>query len=640
MLARLALLCCFALFLGFRPAGAEESWRDFDAELGSSYELDPIDLDAFESAFSFNADPKTAPDAAAKTPGKTSGLVSHQAADKAENPPPPGPVKPGFATFQSAESLPAANDVPVPYPQPAPLPPVAFTNTVNEAVAKKAEQAAAAKAAEESGKNLYQKLLYRSEVIEAELARLMHQVENPEIGEDRPPQRELSLRKNASVTIGGEVRTDFTNAQSTWRDPSFDPGDPSQGKGKADFSEFRISTAKLLLDARAGERWRAYLDINLQGYNGRHEMYRTVNPNAPVEVRPPTKEYAKYVDQAFVGQAYVEMLKKGHSGFGALLGLMRLPFGLWNRPNQFTQSYMDGADLSTSYLMGTEGWRNGVRLPHASRSIDPATALMVNYEWRDIIRFEAAFFVEKNVLWEREEGRGGDSRLKATSYEQFPRSWQLGLSLQPLEGWELTTHLRNRHRNDRGVGYWANSPYRWDFRRNLASGKNDPHWDGGLGQWSDHGDGEAFGSAQNEQAWIIGLAVEVPNTKLAVQVEYARGWNQGFNENIRSDGVNVGLTYQVTPKLTVNAGGEWLRVKDGSWMARDKNGGWVRDCHDNNLFRASLGAEYEVARGLTIEAGWQYEYWRINSARGGPNGVGERRVNRSNMFYAGTRFVF
>ncbi len=633
----LLTLLCFCAVLLSRIGLAEESWRDFDAELGASYELDSIDPDAFENALNFHADAKTVPSASAKTSPKTAAPDFLKTSPKSVN-------EPVAAASVSATLPPDASAAvstgksSVPFPA-APAP-VSLANALNTAVAKKAEKAAAAKVAEESGKNLYQQLLRRSEVIDAELTRLMQQVDNPEICEELPPAREVSLRKNASVTIGGEMRADFSSVQATWRDPSFDPDDPTQGKGKSDIGQFRITTAKILLDARAGERWRAFLDINLQGYNGRNELYRTVNPNAPGSARPPTKEYEKYVDRAFVAQAYVEMLKAGQSGFGAIVGRVKLPFGLWNRPNLFAQSYMDGADLSTSYLMSPKNWENGVRLPHASRFVDPVTAVMLNYEWRDIIRVEAALFQEDILVWDKTNKDGANTYHELTDYGSLPRSWQIGFSLQPLEGWELTGHFRNRHRNDRGVGYWANSPYRWDFRENLASGKNDPSWDAKVGQWTDRGGGEDFGSAQNEQSLIVGLAAEVPNTNLAVRVEYARGWNQGFNQHVRSDGVNLGLSYKATPKLTIHAEGEWLRVKDGSWMAKTKDGGWARDCHDNNLLRAMVGAEYEVAKGLTLEAGWQYEYWRIDSARGGANGAGERRVNRANMFYAGTRFVF
>ncbi len=275
-----------------------------------------------------------------------------------------------------------------------------------------------------------------------------------------------------------------------------------------------------------------------------------------------------------------------------------------------------------------------MRLPHASRFLDPVVAAMLYYEMRDIVRFDAAIFQERRAE-EVADGRGGDAR----SDEVAPRSWQIGASVQPLEGWELTAHFRNRHSRSRGIGYWANSPGRWDFRENRAVAGRDPKWDpaagGGDGQWVDGGPGPGFGSTSNEQAVVVGVAAEIPGTKLAASVEYAHGWNQGFNKYVDSDSVNLGLAYELTPRLTLYAQGEWLHVKDRSWMAEVGAGAWKRDTRNHHLYRAMLGVEYELAQYLTLEAGWQYEYWRTRASA-----LGEKSLVTANMLYFGTRFVF
>ncbi len=484
--------------------------------------------------------------------------------------------------------------------------------------------------------DLYAELMRRSEVINAELENILHEIDNPRPIPDAP-ERVLSLRRNAAVTIGGELRTNYIYSSGDWNDPGLNPENTTP-KTESRLSGLGIQTARLMVEARAADRWRVFFDINLQGHNGRHRMVRNINPNAGRDRGDWSATYDQDDDYDILSQAYVEMMKASHSGFGFIVGKVRLPFGLWHKPNLFAQSYMDGEDLSTSYLMQPEGWNSAIRLPHASRRLDAPVAAMLTYEARDIIRFEAAIFRESERILNRRRGNGVYESRDESGF--MPRSWQLGVSLQPLEGWELTAHYRNRHNRGRNMSYWADSPYRWDFRGNLAGGNDDPRWDPTTGQWTDGGPGDTFGSSKNEQSFIVGLAVEVPNTNLSASVEYAKGWNQGFNKHIRSEGVNVGVGYRLTPRLTMHVQGEWLNVQDGSWMARQTPASdWQRDRRDNNLYRFLLGAEFEVARSLTIEAGWQYEQWRMKSEVI-PSDAGGKVVNRANTFYMGTRFIF
>ena len=483
--------------------------------------------------------------------------------------------------------------------------------------------------------DLYSQLMRRYDRVNDELLKAINEYDGleplPEL-----PERVLSLRKNAVVTIGGEMRLDYEVTKASWKDPGFEPGLDGKGATKSRMALFGLSAAKLLVDARLQERWRLFFDLDFSGDSGRHRREKVENPNRPGSFDP-SRPYRREVERQPIQQAYIEFMKDRHSGPGFLVGWMKLPFGLWDKPNLFAQSYLDGPNLRGSYLMGSDGWSDAQVLPHASRFMDPAMAFLLNYEFRDIIRLDAALFQEQENQ-DFSYDRNGHRERRSDSH--FPRSWQVGLSLQPLEGWELTAHFRNRYSRSRGIAAWANTPSRWDFRRNLASGTTNPKWSNALGQWTDDGDGPEFGATTDEQAFIVGLAVEIPNTDLAVRVEYAHGWNQGFNKHINSDDVNVGLSYRLTPRLTLHAQGEWLDLSDRSWMAEDGAGGWRRDKRKHDLYRGMLGAEFEFAKGAIFEAGWQYEYWKIRSARGGVDGSSEKRVNRANTFYLGTRFIF
>ena len=492
--------------------------------------------------------------------------------------------------------------------------------------------AATARGGEE---DVYAEIRRQYEIVNAELQYLLREMDCPS---DLPeyPERLLSLRRNASVAIGGEMRANYIATKGSYLDPN--PGNPLGGgrrRTRSKLSSLGVTSANIDMEIRAGDRWRAYVDINLNGYHGFNRIARLTNPNAPGQ--PVRTEYDRERPVDIIDAAYLELLKSGHSGFGFRAGIMKLPFGLGKRPNLIGKSFMDAPDLSGSYLMAPDAWDNGVRLPHASRAIDPSVAFMATYEMRDIIRFEAALFQDSEGA--RRYSRDGSRYRSYHSDSSLPRSWQVGFSILPLEGWELSAYFRNRYSKSRGVHYWADSPYRWDFLNNLASSGRDPSWDPITGQWSDGGTGASFGSRSNEQAFIVGLAVEIPNTNWTVQAEYAHGWNQGFNKYLNSDGVNLALSYRLTPFLTLHAQGEWLHLKDRSWMA-DTASGWQRDTRNNHLYRTLFGAEYELFRGLTLEAGWQYEYWRLSSSKGGSDGGRDRRVNTANTAYMGTRFIF
>lgn len=492
--------------------------------------------------------------------------------------------------------------------------------------------------AAEEGLDAYRETLKRHEMVNAELEAAIREAENP------PPlpvysERILSPRKNAVVSVGGEFRA----AYLAWRSNpiSFEADDPfvaDTPPGDAKMAGLALADAVLSVDFKVTDRWRARFDVNLNGYQSIHRIRRRSNPNAPgtatTAVYPADDYYDRY---GFIRAAYVELLKAGHSGFGFKIGRFELPFGLEAKPDLIGRSFMDAPDLAGSYLMAPLSWDQSPRLPHASKLLDPAWAAMLGYEMRDIVRFEAAVFQDIDGRRTRRLDGGGHAEYRSESGP--PRSFQLGVSLLPLEDWELSARFRNRYSRTRGIRSWADSPYRSDFRGNLAAGAADPKWDAALGQWSDAGTGPSFGSVRNEQAFIAGLAVEIPDTKLAVQLEYAHGWNQGFNEHIRSDGVNLGLSYRLIPRLTLHGQVEWLYVKDKSWLVEGP-AGWERDTRSNRLYRVLLGAEYELARGLTLEAGWQYEYWDFESYKGGSGLTRAERTLTANMLYAGTRLLF
>lgn len=444
--------------------------------------------------------------------------------------------------------------------------------------------------------------------------------------------RVLSIQKNAEVTIGGDFRVNYTFANSNFVDQSVRDPFVNSGLWRSSLGDLALTKQKMFIDARVGRRWHGYIEMNLASESSSRTIYETVNPNGPgrpVQTTYPAQRLESAINDN-LGEAYVELLKDGHSGFGFKAGLIDLDWGVSAKPDLFLQSYMANPDLNGSYLMNPVGTTQSPRLPHASKLAVPVMALQASYEMRDIIRFEVAAFKDAHLP---EDSVFIDAGGKYVSRDPGFRSWQVGASILPLEDWELSVAFRNRYNKGRGLSYWANSPFRSDFRSNLAGGSRDPVWNGS--EWADSGTGESFGSRKSEQALIVGLALEIPNTNLSVFAEYAKGWNQGFNDHIDSDNVNVGLAYRLLPRLTLYAQGEWLYVKDRSWMVSTSSGESLRDVRMNRLTRAMFAAEYELMSGLTLEAGWQVENWHFKSSY-----TPSRKTLRSDLFYLGSRFIF
>lgn len=492
---------------------------------------------------------------------------------------------------------------------------------------------AVARAGEE---NAYAEALRRSEYLAAEIDAALREIDARRYDYDadyRPshPYSSLSLNRNATVTIGGQLRVNYIHSSANLPAPDSSRDPLTRGhRGTSRTGDLSLTSTHLYFDVAFGQRWRAFFDFNLQGQNQhRHTRYRYRNLGG-------ARGYERVKMNDNLEEAYVELLKAGHSGLGVKVGQFHLPFGLKAKPDLFMQSYLASADLTGSYLLGDNGYNGMARLPHASASLDPVMAALLSYELRDIIRFEAALFQDADQDADLRYTRDG-RRLKS----EQPRSYQVGMGIYPLEDWELSVAFRNRHSRNRGIKAWTNSPYRGDFAGAWASGSRDPRWNPTTGQWDDSGTGPSFGARRNERSITAGLAVEIPHTGLSVFAEYAYGWNQGFNKHIRSDDVNLGLAYRATPRLTLHMQGEWLHVRDGSWLTTlpGPAGGWERDVRNNRLYRFMLGGEYELLSGLTLEAGWQFEYWRYHSSSGN-DGSGVTRNWRASTFYMGTRFIF
>lgn len=407
-----------------------------------------------------------------------------------------------------------------------------------------------------------------------------------------------SLNRKGTVRLGGEFWTKYTYVLSDY------PLEDGRDGGRSQTSDLGVDRARLFVDVDTGGRWRAFMSADFT------DSYLD-------------KTSGKDAD-AILREAYLELRKAGHSGFGAKVGKMTVPFGL-DRPELMMDAYFDRPNMDGSYLLYNYNGENPIPLPHpAAKTTDPVMAGLVSYEARDIIRAELALFQES-------PGRGESAPyMYRNQHDPMFISFAAKVGIYPLEGTELSFSVRNRHNGNRNLAFWQSNDMRTDFSGFFGTGV-DPTWNPATQQWWGMPSTVAeFGSVSDEQAFAAGLMVEIPGSKWQFYVQYARGLNQGFNAHINSQNVLIGTAYQATPRLRLTKQMEWLRVSDRSWLI---NNGLDRDYRLTRMWRSLLAAEYEFCDSLVAEIGWQHEWLKYQNSR-------ESGHTGADVIYLGTKFRF
>ncbi|MCD8351284.1 MAG: hypothetical protein LUC93_11815 [Planctomycetaceae bacterium] len=110
--------------------------------------------------------------------------------------------------------------------------------------------------------------------------------------------------------------------------------------------------------------------------------------------------------------------------------------------------------------------------------------------------------------------------------------------------------------------------------------------------------------------------------RLTVWSQWVHGWNVDNLKDVDSDVINLGASINITDSLAFFAQGDYLRTKDDQYDT--KYTGWA----------AYTGLTYELPVGAVLEAGWRHERVKVKES-----GTTIEKI-RANMLYANLGFEF
>lgn len=385
------------------------------------------------------------------------------------------------------------------------------------------------------------------------------------------PAGVMSMQKNARVTVGGAVSTRYQYSRAKV-DSNYELDDPATPRaygrsGVLKAGSLFVNDAELAVQVDVDEHFDAFLNIDLHGDG----------------------------DEAY-GNAmtyYVRWKNIRESGFGIKIGRDALVFG------------EEGVGELGSYAAGSgDGLGEsdfGDLIPrHNGWDMDGVVQATPYYEgWDGKLNLELSFM--QNV-WNdgarREPGteNGSMHRFAKDGARQFrSRNYGLGTMsfravVEPVEGLRLSGSIVNFHSN----GF----------------------------------DGQEEAHNRNNTATSLALSYRPACfDRLNVWGQWVHGWNVDNVDNLDSDAINFGLSFDVTGALTVFAQGDYLRSRMDAPGVR----------HRGKALAWYGGVLCAFDSGAALEAGWKHERVDSRSFAGGTN---NRARASANTLYAHLGFAF
>lgn len=451
-------------------------------------------------------------------------------------------------------------------------------------------------------------------------------------GASKPKAAEgvTSLRKNASVTIGGFLynRYHYNNIRvdSAYNNPGnaaptidMENGKPKVSrKGEAKGGDLHISHARLNVRIALDDHFDAFAHLDLLS----SQDNRSDNAH----------------------RYWVRWKKIANSGFGVKVGRDDLIWGDDNAVGQMGTIVKSGEGAfwcggwgSTPVVPNVDSYSSGYKLP--SRLGMTASGVMpIHNIWDNTrvdqiapywegaggkVKVEASLFqnhsnfagrINNNRSQEPEMYRDLDGAASYHSRNYGLGSFSARMTVLPLEGLKLSASVVN-------------------FYDNLKSAS-------------------ALTAAESDSLTRNNTAVNLAASyrpaflkRLYVWAEGNHGWNVRGFEDVDALAVNAGVSFDLTERLTVFAQGDWLKTTDTYGGYR---GGVAHD--DRATYWASYcGVLYTFPVGAALELGWKHEEttWRQNVGAG-PGGVpvrvnGDRQKTvfaRGDLLYAHLGFMF
>lgn len=387
-----------------------------------------------------------------------------------------------------------------------------------------------------------------------------------------------SLRKNATVTLGGTYSTRYA-----YRDSDFKTSLTKEGTGTAAdpyrFGSRPDNRRVLTEENRGGDLYikDAKLDIKID-----------VNEHFDAGVKLDLHDGWGRRDVAGIAQNYwVRWKKIANTGFGLLVGRDALKFGDvqpigaiagWNKSNNDTSA----VSFSNSYTNYEGNRGEGMFAYHnivpAHTTSDWTRVTQVNPYWENAdgsVRVDFSLFQSIDRLSGTNNMK---ERMKNGVREYETINYGLGSGTarviwKPIEGLKLSASGVNRYANNSDRWVWGSEARR---------------------------DGNNYGvrTASNNAAVNFSVIYRPCFlSRLNLWTQYTHGWNEGWVDNQDSDSLNFGASFDLTDRFTVFAQGDYLRVHNSQGEIWNKSSGWA----------AYFGAVYTLPYGASVEAGWRHE---------------------------------
>ncbi len=390
------------------------------------------------------------------------------------------------------------------------------------------------------------------------------------------PEAVTSLRKNASVTVGGLVTTGVYVGQSTW---SYRRNMATGNSGEnLKATSMELSDAELHFKIDVNDHFDAFIQLDL------HNVGDDAANNFGV-----AKAY------------YVRWKNICDSGFGLKVGRDVLPFG----DDENAAGYLDGWVTGTGEGLGWWVNEDGYIPPMVSHNgwqYEGVTQVTPYWEGMDgALKVELALFQN---AWNSDGFMSGTS--DGTWYERrregvdtvWYRSRNYGIgsgalrvTYSPFEDLTLTASAINFRANrliDQSIAYNAQPMNKNNYAVNLAFRYRPSYFN-----------------------------------RLALWAQWVHGWNVNNLTDLDSDVVNYGASFDITDRLTAFAQGEYVYAHNKFNGVKDS--GWA----------SYIGLTYAMPMGAVFEAGWRHEHLRFKDEVGDVTA----KV-RANMYYANVGYAF
>ncbi|MCD8138811.1 MAG: hypothetical protein LUE17_03365, partial [Planctomycetaceae bacterium] len=404
-----------------------------------------------------------------------------------------------------------------------------------------------------------------------------------------------SLRKNAVVTIGGELNTRYFyrkgEIKSQYsRNPASKYGEGQRTDGREKVmdnkrGDMKISDAKLEAKIDVNEYFDAYLKMDLQDLD-------------------------KGSVSGIAENYWVRWKNVCNTGFGLLVGRDDLKFcGVtpYGAIGSFVKNYDGGGDVLDGFgtlydsigddnnaFQGGEGmFAHGNMVPaHTIWDHSRVTQFNPYWETQDgSFRAEMSLIQAIDTINGNQDSRISDDGRRYRSVNYGFGSGTLRLTWKPVEGLNLVASAMNLHAKN-GAGRWTS------WRR----GTN----------WEADGAPLLFNgqrAATDDNNTSVNFAFEYRPcffNRLNIWATYTHGWNEAWIKDMDSDVLSYGFGFDITEQLTFFAQGDYMKVKNDQAQIWHKATGWA----------GYAGLIYTLPYGVNLEAGYRHEQFTYKERAG------------------------